>query len=214
MRTAQTHSNRSRSGWKTLPFGCLLIAPALLFLYVLLRALGAYLIAGNSLEKGDAVVALGGGGEWRVNEAASLVKDHYGQILILTEPGILEPGGALASGVFREEAIAGGLSPYAIILTEGVQKTTHDEAEAVLALMGKHQYKSLIVVTDPFHTRRAQMIFQEVFAGSGKTVSMHPVPQHWYRSGNWFLTGAGWAATLREYAKIVGFSLGITGSLE
>jgi uncharacterized SAM-binding protein YcdF (DUF218 family) len=72
----------------------------------------------------------------------------------------------------------------------------------------------VIVVTDPFHTQRTRMIFREVFDGSGRSVRVHPVPGHWYRSGTWFLSVAGWGNTLREYAKMTGYMLGLTPSLD
>lgn len=188
---------------------CLVLAVGLLLLYLLLRGLGAFLITGDALKKSDAVVPLGGGGEWRPVEAARLVKERYGQWLILTEPGEINPGGGLGSQYFRQVVVENGLSPYVIIITDGVQASTHDEAVAVLRLMEKHQFQSVIVVTDPYHTQRARMIFRQVFDGSGRTVCVHPVPNHWYRSGSWFLTPAGWEATTREYVKMAGFLLGI-----
>ena len=80
-----------------------------------------------------------------------------------------------------------------------------DEAEAVLRLMRRHDYKTVIVVTDPFHTYRARLIFRDAFRGSGLTVRVHPVTDLWYRSNTWFLSAAGWANTAREYIKLVGY---------
>lgn len=183
-------------------------------LYLGLRGLGAFLITGDPLKKGDAVVALGGGGEWRVAEAVRLVQERYGQWLVITEPGELEPGAGLGSRFFQQTAVEAGLSPNAILLTDGVQGSTYDEARAVLHLLEKHHLQSVIVVTDPFHTQRTRMIFREIFDGSGRTVRVHPVPDHWYRSGAWFLSAAGWGNTLREYAKLTGYLLGLAPSLD
>lgn len=194
---------------------CLLaFLAAAALLYVLLRAAGAFLIIGDELKKGAVVVALGGGGDWRVEEAVRLIEQKWATTLILTEPGEIIPGEGPASRHFREVAITNGLSPFAIILTEGVQRSTHDEAEAVLALMQKHKYKTVIVVTDPFHTQRTRMIFREVFDESGLVVRVHPVQNHWYRSDTWFLSWEGWDSTIREYGKILGFWLGFYKTLE
>lgn len=183
-------------------------------LYLFLRGLGAFLIVGDSLKQSDAVVALGGGGEWRVAEAVRLINERFGQSLILTEPGEIKPGEGLGSRFFRQEAIQLGLSPYAIIITEGVQRSTHDEAVAVLKLMEQHDLKSVIVVTDPFHTQRARMIFRDVFRGSGRTARIHPVRKHWYRSDTWFFSFEGWDNTIREYVKMSGFLLGFYKTLD
>ncbi len=188
------------------PRACLLaLLVGLACLYLALRGAGALLITGDPLKKADAVVALGGGGEWRVVEAVRLIQADYGKALILTEPGETAPGEGMGSRFFQGVAVENGLSPYVIMITEGVQRSTQDEAHAVLALMRKHQLKNVIVVTDPFHTQRARLIFRDAFRGSGLTVRVHPVPNHWYRSDTWFLSGEGWMVTLLEYFKLAGY---------
>lgn len=177
--------------------------------YLALRAAGSFLIDGDQLKKADLVVALGGGGEWRVVEAVRLIEDRYATNLVLTEPGETGRGEEMGSRFFRTVAIENGLSPYAIMITEGVQRSTKDEAQAVRALMEKHKYQSVIVVTDPFHTMRTRLIFRETFRGSGLTVRVHPVPDHWYQSSTWFLSVDGWANTIREYVKLLGYILGL-----
>jgi uncharacterized SAM-binding protein YcdF (DUF218 family) len=112
------------------------------------------------------------------------------------------------SKVFRWVAILEGISPDVILITEKTARSTYQEAEAVLDTMQKHKFQSIIVVTDPFHTQRTRMIFHSVFAGSGLTVRIHPVPNHWYRSTTWFLSRAGWENTLREYVKLIGLLTG------
>jgi uncharacterized SAM-binding protein YcdF (DUF218 family) len=183
---------------------CLLaVLVALALLYLGLRGVGAFLITGDRLKKADIVVPLGGGGEWRVVEAVKLINERLATNLVLTEPGETTPGEGPGSRHFRMVAIENGLSPYAIQVTDGIQASTRDEAEAVLRLMRQHQYQSVIVVTDPFHTQRARLIFRDAFRGSGLTVRVHPVSNHWYRSDTWFLSADGWANTLREYVKLV-----------
>jgi uncharacterized SAM-binding protein YcdF (DUF218 family) len=182
--------------------------------YLVLRGLGALLIVGDPLKKADAVVALGGGGEWRVIEAVRLIHERYASWLILTEPGEVKPGEGSGSQYFRTTAVENGLSPFAIQITDGVQHSTHDEALAVLRLMEQNNYKSVIVVTDPFHTMRSRLIFRDVFKGSGRTIRIHPVPNHWYRSGTWFLSEQGWEQTFLEYIKLTGYALRFSKELE
>jgi uncharacterized SAM-binding protein YcdF (DUF218 family) len=197
---------RRQPGWRSCLLG-LLVCLALLYLF--LRGAGAFLITGDPLERGDAVVVLGGGGEPRVVEAVRLVQERYGLWLIVTEPGETVQGEGPGSKVFRWVAILEGISPDVILITEKTARSTYQEAEAVLDTMQKHKLQSIIVVTDPFHTQRTRMIFHSVFAGSGLTVRVHPVPNHWYRSTTWFLSLAGWENTLREYVKLFGFLTGI-----
>ncbi len=211
MTSSRQRPGCSRFGWRSCLLGLL---GALSLVYLGLRGAGAFLITGDPLERGDAVVVLGGGGEERVVEAVRLVQEHYGLWLIVTEPGEMVEGQGPGSQVFRNVAILEGISPDVILITEKTAQNTLQEAEAVLGTMQKHQLKSIIVVTDPFHTQRTRMIFHSVFTGSGLTVRVHPVSGHWYRSSTWFLSRAGWGNTLREYVKILGFLTGIYQTLE
>lgn len=208
------HPEKPRQG---IPLGlcsCLPVALVLLLVtYLLLRGLGAFLIIGDRLKTVDAVVVLGGGGEHRVQEAVRLVEEKYGSWLILTEPGQLESGG-MGSDAFRTTAVDAGLSPHAILITEQTSSSTYEEAQAVRHLMEAREMKSVIVVTDPFHTQRTRQIFRDAFRSSGLTVRVHPVPDHWYRSSTWFFSPEGWAHTLREYLKLAGYWAGIYENME
>ncbi|MBE0699158.1 MAG: YdcF family protein [Anaerolineaceae bacterium] len=214
---ADQESQRSKSltwrkpGWCSCLFGFL---AGLALLYLLLRGAGAFLITGDPLERGDAVVVLGGGGEQRVVEAVRLVQERYGLWLIVTEPGEVVPGEGPGSEVFRWVAILEGISPDVILITTKTARNTYEEAEAVLDTMRKHKLNSIIVVTDPFHTQRTRLIFKSVFTGSGLTVRIHPIPGHWYRSTTWFLSLEGWGNTLREYVKLFSFFTGIYKAFE
>jgi len=190
----------------------LLVVACLLYLF--LRGLGAFLITGDRLEPSDVVVPLGGGGDHRVKEAVRLMQERYALWMIITEPGELEPGEGLGSQYFRITAIESGLSPHAILISEDIAKSTYDEARSVRKLMERHQYKSVIIVNDPFHTQRTRMIFRDVFRDSSITVRVHPVPNHPYRSGSWFFSLEGWGHTIREYVKMVGYLTGLYQSLE
>lgn len=197
------------------PRSCLLVVLSLLALgYLFLRGLGAFLIAGDPLKPADAVVPLGGGSAARVTEAVRLMKAYPRAALILTEPGEVKPGEGPGSTFYRQVAIESGLSPNAILMTEGIQSSTRDEAAAVLRLMQAHGMKTVIVVTEPYHTQRARMIFRDAFKGSGRVVRVQPVIDHWYRSGTWFLSWEGWRMTFKEYAKMVGYQLGLYRSLD
>ena len=188
--------------------GCLLLAlAAFVFGYIGLRAAGAFLITGDPLEKADAVVVLGGGDDLRVHTGVDLVLDRYGSVLVLTEPGELEPGAGLGSQVFRSVAIESGLSPNAILVTEQVASSTAEEAQAVLALMAERGFRSVIVVTEPYHTQRTRLIFRRAFAGSEYSVRIYPVQGHWFRSNTWFLSADGWGHALREYGKLLVYAL-------
>ncbi len=214
------NSSSGRTSAKTAPRlrspGCIflvvVIALAALLpplIYLGLRGAGAFLIVSDRIKKSDAVVVLGGGDQQRVKQAVQLVMDKQGDYLLITEPGEVKPGQGMGSQAVRTEAIEDGLSPYAILITEGISRSTYDELRSVLAFMQQRNFKSVIVVTDPYHTRRARIIFQDTFRGSGLSARIYPVQHSWYRSNTWFLSAEGWGNTVREYVKLAGYMFGL-----
>ncbi|MGA9349499.1 MAG: ElyC/SanA/YdcF family protein [Anaerolineae bacterium] len=67
---------------------------------------------------------------------------------------------------------------------------------------------SLIVVTDPFHTRRARMAFRDAFRGTGITVMVRPVNESKYRPDSWWQTRDGLRETWTEYLKLLLYVVG------
>jgi uncharacterized SAM-binding protein YcdF (DUF218 family) len=178
--------------------------------YVLLRGAGAYLIYADDLEPSDVIVILSGGTESRMNEALSLYKDGYGKILVLTETGEQTEGYEyLNSFDMRIQLMNNGVPSGNIMITDLTVNTTVDEAVAVRDLMQNRQYRSAIVVTDPYHTRRSKLIFNQVFDGTDITIRVHPVRSSWYNSRTWFTSAKGWQFTLLEYAKLISMKFGI-----
>lgn len=178
--------------------------------YLFLRGLGAYLIVADSLEKSEAVVVLSGGGNPRLEEAGRLYKEGLADKFILTETGNKIAGYNQDYSFYETLKILNmDIPPTAIYITEEHAIDTYAEAVAVLDLMKKHHFRSCIIVTDPHHTRRARLIFRDVFAGSDIIVRFWPATNHWYRSDTWFLSPSGWFATVSEYTGLVVYQLGI-----
>ena len=176
--------------------------------FALLYGAGEFLVRSDGLERSGAVVLLSGGGDERMDEAARLMRERYADLMILTDTAQTMPDGMLTASYMRLEAISKGVSPAQIQLTDHVVGSTRDEARAVRAYLELHQVKSCLVVTDPFHTRRTRLIFQNEMQGSGIEVRVIPSLGHWYHAERWFLSLRGWQATLSEYAKLGYFILG------
>ncbi len=178
--------------------------------YILLRGAGAYLIYSDDLEPSDVIVVLSGGTESRMSEALALYKDGFGKIIVLTETGdFIEGFDTLNSFDMRIQLMNNGVPSGNILITDLTVNTTVDEAVAVRDLMQNRQYKSAIVVTDPYHTRRAAIIFNQVFTDSDRTIRIKPVGSSWFNSRTWFTTSKGWHFALLEYLKLVSMKFGI-----
>jgi uncharacterized SAM-binding protein YcdF (DUF218 family) len=170
-------------------------------------AAGEYLVHADPLERTGTVVLLSGGGDERMLTAARLMKERYAELLILTDTGNRLADGTAVTEYMKLEAIADGVSPAQIQFTDHVAGSTRDEAHAVRLYMQLHQITGCIVVTDPYHTRRTRMIFQNEMRGTGIDVRVMPSDGHWYQAGRWFTSLRGWQATVSEYGKLGYFLL-------
>ena len=172
--------------------------------YFGLRGMGAYLIISSELQPANAIIILSGGDESRMKEALQLYNENYAKMIILTETGQTTEGYTqLYSFDMRIVLLSHGIPSGNIIITDRRVSSTRDEALAVKNLMISQQMKSAIIVTDPYHTRRALNIFKEYFADTDIRLSIQPVQNSWYNSRTWFMKIDGWKFTLLEYIKLL-----------
>ena len=122
----------------------------------------ALLVVDDEVHQADIAVVLGGGGGSRFRMGLSLYeaglvkrlllvdikKSSWGRILKLFCPGCEKDGTAKN-----------------VVILEGSRNTWTD-AELVEQYCLVHGVGSILVVTDPYHTRRAWLIFKSQFAGS------------------------------------------------
>jgi uncharacterized SAM-binding protein YcdF (DUF218 family) len=194
--------------------GCLgklvLIFFILIAIGLVLTALGKFLVVADPLEHSDAVVILSGDTEGRMGEAVEIYKEELTHLFVLTETGQqLQGYDQKYIDYLVERAVEMGIPTGAIRVTEEHSQNTYDEAQAVLILLERYRVESAIIVTDPFHTRRTQLIFNEVFKESGIKVSVRPVRGHWYSASTWWLSLRGWEATIQEYIRLFSYWIGI-----
>lgn len=169
-----------------------------------LRALGAYLIVPSDAQSSNVIIVLSGGDEARMRTALQLYNEKYASMIILTETGdVVEGYEHLHSFDMRIQLLANGVPSGNILLTDGVASSTMDEARLVKNLMLIQQMKSGIIVTDPYHTRRAFEIFQKEFKDTDIHLSIQSTYGSWYNANTWFFHIDGWRFTLLEYAKML-----------
>jgi len=198
----------------------LLLIPVLLVIFVLagefiLTAIGGILIIADPLRETDAIAVLSGGGDMsRVEEGAQLYMEKWGKWLIFTEITPREGDKVTeTTTLFKQIAIGEGVPNASILVTSQAAFSTQEEAIEIRNLAQKRDFKSLIIVTDPFHTFRTRLIFRSVFKDSGIDLYVRPVRNHWYRSTTWWATSQGRQSTLSEYVKIFAYFSGLESGL-
>jgi uncharacterized SAM-binding protein YcdF (DUF218 family) len=188
--------------------GVLLAIPLLIGLGFLgLWAAGGFLVVADPLQKAEAAVVLSGDEGERIRYAITLYKKGFASTLILTETGARSAEGDPVDKLIKE-AVSQDIPHDHIMVTRGNSTSTVDEANAVRRLALQDGIKSIVVVTDPYHTQRTRLIFRDQLRASGIKVWVRPVPGTWYKPSTWWRTRAGWQATVSEYVKILAYLVG------
>ena len=161
-----------------------------------------FLIARDPPRSADAVLVLAGDPDYeRTKSAARLVLAGEARLLIVTggEPG---PGDSAAS--LREEAIRLGIPPGAIRMEE-VSRSTHESLVAVRPILERENVRRLVVVTSPYHQRRALWAARRTLTGV-EIVSRPADPSSW-QPGGWWKSRSKRRIVLGEYLKLAYYIL-------
>lgn len=207
---------QARRGWgRRAPLGRrtgLLMGLALTVLVAnrfLLSLVGAFLIVADPLVPADALVPLAGDRS-RVIYAAELFNEGSAAWFVVTDMwlGTAEPEVHYASMVQRQ-AVEHGVDVGRIVVPAGMPATTYDEIVGLRRLAEERGWRSLTVITSPSHTRRASLMFDDLFRDSGIAVRVIPVAGHPYRADSWWAYPEGRAETGLEYLKILIYLFGV-----
>jgi uncharacterized SAM-binding protein YcdF (DUF218 family) len=162
------------------------------------------LIVSRNIEKPDAIISLASH-EWeRLPATAEAARATESAVVVLTLPqpatvyNCHDCNGRLA----RLQHL--GVPPERVRIIPLTAPGTHGEALAALSLYQRTPFHRLLIVTTPYHTRRALAVFRSVFEGSQIEIGVVPATK-WSeaRPGRWWSTpydrwyvAYEWAATL------------------
>lgn len=192
--------------------------------WAIVAALAArFLIVREPLEKADAIVVMSGSSAYveRTHKAAQLYREGRAPIVLLTDDHMR--GGwdnAQQRNPFfveraRDELIKAGVPADRIEIVPGFAGGTRDEAiilkervteEWLYELSVTRQpYKSLLVVTSAYHSRRALRILRDTFAKTDVKLGMEPAPDDSLHAATvfWWVRPDGWRTVGGEYAKLI-----------
>jgi len=173
---------------------------------------GEWLSTGDRPQKADAILVLGGGYA-RPFQAAELYRQGFArkiyvsvpvredQLRLLDQTGIAYPR---EEEIVRQVLLTKGVPASAIEYFGKDSISTAAEAQAARALFAKGAPR-LLVVTSPYHLRRARMIFADALPAADIRViatSYDPFPQAWWKDQ------AAARNVLLELAKITFYKFG------
>jgi len=186
---------------------CILIWPFVAWLGARL------LIIQAPLEKADAIIVLSGSASYRerTREAAKLLLNGHSQRILITNDTTPGPWSSadqrnlfFYERSFRELRAAGIPEDSIEVLPQPVTNTK-DEAEVARRYAEEHQLRSILVVTSPYHSRRALWTFSRVFRATSIQVGLvSPSPGvQSPRPATWWLSVKGWRLVPTEYVKMI-----------
>jgi uncharacterized SAM-binding protein YcdF (DUF218 family) len=184
-----THWRGERGGIISSLIALLFLAALLGGIYLarhpLLRFAGESLVVEDPPEKSDAIIILSDDNFYadRATRAAELFRLKLAPVVVAS--GIrLRPNAGIAE-LMTHDLVERGVPRENVLPFPQDADNTREEAQSLQKLVQEKNWKSLIVVTSNFHTRRAKYIFGKILTDS-VTVRMAAArdadfdPQHWW----------------------------------
>jgi len=165
----------------------------------LVLGIGYYLAPQSKLSHVDAIVAISGGEtDARADEAVQLYRDGYATTIIFSGAAA-DPSGPSNARAMEERAVAEGVKPNQILLDEASANTA-ENATAVAKIVKDQEFHSIVLVTSPYHQRRADIEFSRAMGTGVKIINHSAFDQNWSRS-RWWERGYNYPITLAELQK-------------
>ncbi len=168
----------------------------------LLQAAGNFLVISDTLRPADAIIAIGGDGRERIATAASLINGGYGRWLVIS-------GGPYGEGLnsataMRQQATAEGIGAERMLVDDRAE-STYENAVGSARLMKSRGLHAAILLTSPYHTRRAATVFSGVFRPEGLQVRVLAVDDGHFTVDRWWTREFDRRLVIREYEKLLAF---------
>ena len=176
------------------------VAVTCLFGVLSLVVIGHVLDQEDPLVPADAIVALSGDTGARTQTAVDLWKRKYAPVIIFAGASV-DPNSASSGELMKRLAIADGV-PESAILVEPASNTTQENARLVTDLMKAHTFTTAILVTSPYHQRRAAYLFGREFPPAHLTFINYPARDPAWDPNTWWLREPSRTLTVVELAKL------------
>lgn len=166
---------------------------------LLLLGVGFYLSPQDTLEPVEAIVVISGGDTTRrVAAGVSLFRGKYAPKLIFS--GAAREGKSNAA-VMAELASAAGVPPERMYLEERARNTL-ENAKFTAELLRQLKVHSIILVTSPYHQRRALTAFRKELGNDFPILNHSAIDEDW-RKKSWWKNPSTFFFTLAELQKTI-----------
>lgn len=180
---------------------------------VLAGPTATFLIVRAQPAAADTIVVLSGASVYdeRIHHGITLLREGRARTLVLTNDGLRgrwsrrRQANLTSVERARDMVVDAGISEQRLVILPARVNSTYDEAVVVRGFAEKTAIRSVLVVTSPYHSRRALWVFRRVLGPSGIDVGVDsPLPgEQSPRPGEWWLSRIGWHSVALEYVKLV-----------
>ena len=176
--------------WIIISSICLILILATGFEYKnISKSVWNFLVVNDEPKPADVIIVLSSGTD-RVEEGVTLYKLGYANKILFSGEG---------SPDMATQAESLGI-PQNNILIENNSESTFENAKYSAAIMETQGFKSAIVVTSPYHTRRASVLFANFFRRWDLTICSVPFPSS--LTSNWWKDPYLERTVISEYVKL------------
>lgn len=168
--------------------------------YLSLIVLGEYLTPSDGLVKSDVIVVLSGGKD-RTDWGIKLYQDGWAARLLFVGAA-LDKSGPSNAETMRKQALAAGV-PNSSIFIEEKSVNTYENAVNSTLLLDQMGASKIILVTSPYHQRRALETFQKVYGSQPLTIINSPSGYSSWNAKAWWEKPASTDITVSELLKLL-----------
>jgi uncharacterized SAM-binding protein YcdF (DUF218 family) len=181
--------------------GLVVLIVAILFAFsheYLLKNIGQFLVYEQSPQKADVIAVLNGRDTERSLAAVDLYNQGFAKLIVIAH-GSKQPGSEEfwkrvgrnfdRKKFFQKTVEVMGVPPHAFQMIGDGVTSTYDEAKVTKQFLIQNHYKSILLVTSKWHSRRAYLTFKTAFKDTKELkITVYPSkydtfdPQGWWKN--------------------------------
>ena len=175
---------------------------------IYLSGIGNFLVESDLLTRADVIIVLDGDSsqDERLLHAVKLWQSGYAPGIILSAK-LAEWQSYEDYPEWRHAIKLNILPKEALLVAVHGADSTKEEAQALLPFVRDHGYKTVILVTSNYHTRRAKKVFQRQWKDSEIRLSVSGAPYYQFHPGDWWRHRADSRTFFYEFSKTLWYTL-------
>ena len=189
----------------------------------LLKKVGHFLFFQQEPEKADVIVVLNGRDTERSLAAADLYNQGYSNRIVIAR-GSKQPGNDefwrrvrdnFDGKIFFQRALyAMGIPESSFKLIGNGVDSTYDEALVTKEFLADNGYKSILLVTSKWHSRRAYLTFRSALKKDGIRIIVQPSKYDVFNPDTWWKNSNDAELVFYEYTRLIFYVISSRISLQ